>query len=1237
MSRYLAGDPGIGLTRVLGQGRIMGYCVGQPALRLVLRRAFAVIALSACSHFLTIGAARAQSLNIPLNLTLFGTNDPGPELTINIGIGGQAPRPYIFDTGSSLFVANYTQAAFGSVPSSSNLTRNLVVAYGNGSYGYYANLVGVSSLTFYPSYTSTSGGVSLNATSPSGASSQFVMSAITGTFGHLSFPEGALPGSFPGDQGTFGAGNFISSYTTTGGTTIAGPGGILGQALIPGTTAGYVVAANGQPLSAMNGADPRYSFSQNGPQVSQNVTSCSPCVMLGLTPALIAQFMPVNQMHTNTHNDGTFANSNTASTIEEAIFLNVSATPPLGTPTTPVLTRSLLDTGTQNFLIGNGIAPSNYSEGGVLTISGSTPGATTSSYALIANHNDPAICCTPYFGQPSSVVGGGPESTIGIGFFLTNSVLYNLAGQAVGYTSNFVTDVNITTTPASPLVIDANSVPLGLAGVISGDGPVRILNNGSATLSGTNTYTGPTIVNDGFLALVGPGSISMSSGVRVSNSGIFDISGVGSGPPATAYITSLSSADNLGLVQLGANQLVLTNANGTFAGSIADGGIYNGTGGSLVFAGGIETLTGVNTYTGGTIVLAGTLQLSGAGTLGASIGTAALFGGVLDLGRTTQTFAALLLAGGTLQYGNLNAPILSTGGTINGIGGAASLTTFSGITFALGANTYTGGTTVNGGVLDVIGSLTDPTVNLGGVLMGTGTVGATTINNGGVLAPGNPTGILTVQGNLTFAAASAYLVQIGATDFGKTNVTGIASLDGIVVVAPLPGSVLSKQSTILTAAGGLNGAFAGVVIPNFAAVTPSLSYDPNTNVLLNLSLNYNALGNLNGNQQNVGNALTNFFNNTGSIPIVYATLTLAVLSQASGETATGSQQTTFQAMGQFLSTLLDPFIGGRESTAGQILATPYAEENSASADAEKRKKPSDDAGAACAAVFTKAPLRQVYDPHWSVWASGFGGSQTTEGNAAAGSNSATSRIFGVSAGADYLLSPHTIAGFALAGGGTNFSVANSGSGRSDLFQAGAFVRHSAGAAYVSAALAYGWQDVITDRMVVTDKLHAEFNANALSGRVEGGYRFATKWMGITPYAAGQFTSFFLPAYAESVVFGANNFALGYGAQTVTDARTELGFRTDRSFALQTGFLTLRSRVAWAHDYDPGRAIAATFQALPGASFVVNGAAQASESALTTASAEMKWRNGWSASATFEGEFSKVSASYAGKGVVRYAW
>jgi uncharacterized protein with beta-barrel porin domain len=287
-----------------------------------------------------------------------------------------------------------------------------------------------------------------------------------------------------------------------------------------------------------------------------------------------------------------------------------------------------------------------------------------------------------------------------------------------------------------------------------------------------------------------------------------------------------------------------------------------------------------------------------------------------------------------------------------------------------------------------------------------------------------------------------------------------------------------------------------------------------------------------------------------------------------------------------------------------------------------------------------AARNDLFDQRWSVWGSAFGGSSNTSGNAALGSNSATARAFGLAAGADYRISRDTLAGFALAGGGTNFSVSGLGSGRSDLFQVGAFVRHTRGAAYVTAAAAYGWQDVTTDRTVTVagiDRLRAEFNANAYSSRIEGGYRYVTPWMGITPYTAGQFTTYNLPAYAEQVLSGAGTFALNYAARNVTASRTELGVRADRSFAMSNGVLTLRGRAAWAHDFNTDRNVTALFQTLPGAAFVVNGAAQAHDSALVTGAAEMKWLNGWSAAAIFEGQFSNVTNSHAGKAVVRYAW
>jgi len=561
-----------------------------------------------------------------------------------------------------------------------------------------------------------------------------------------------------------------------------------------------------------------------------------------------------------------------------------------------------------------------------------------------------------------------------------------------------------------------------------------------------------------------------------------------------------------------------------------------------------------------------------------------------------------------------------------------------------GLNSYTGTTTVFGGFLDVEGSIASSsltTVNLGGALTGAGTVGNTTIATGGIFLPGNGLGTFaTVSGNLAFQSGAQYLVTLNSTSSTFAMVTGSANLAGTVGAAFAPGSTVIKQYMILSANGGVGGAFSGVGIgSNPGGLVASLSYDAN-HAYLNFGVDFSGVPGLNVNQRNVGNALSNFFNANGGIPVLFATLSPSGLAQASGELATGSQQATFDAMNLFMGLLTDPFAAGRNSGGGTSGgAQGYAEDDDDSlAYAAKRNAARD----AFAKIPTKADAARndVLDASWSVWGGSYGGGGNIDGNAALGSNSANVRAFGLVGGADYRISPTLLAGFALAGGGTNFSVTNFGSGRSDLFQAGAFVRKTVGAAYLSAAAAYGWQDVTTDRTVTIagfDQLHAEFKANAYSGRVEGGYRFATPWMGVTPYAAGQFTTYSLPAYAEQALTGSGTFALNYAGKDVTDPRTELGVRTDRSFAVANGILTLRGRLAWAHDYDTDRNISAVFQTLPGSAFVVNGAAQARDSALTTASAEMKWLNGWSAAATFEGEFSGISSFYAGKGVVRYVW
>ena len=177
----------------------------------------------------------------------------------------------------------------------------------------------------------------------------------------------------------------------------------------------------------------------------------------------------------------------------------------------------------------------------------------------------------------------------------------------------------------------------------------------------------------------------------------------------------------------------------------------------------------------------------------------------------------------------------------------------------------------------------------------------------------------------------------------------------------------------------------------------------------------------------------------------------------------------------------------------------------------------------------------------------------------------------------------------------------------------------------------------TDRLAVGDHLTADFNAQSYGGRLEGGYRFGTLYGGITPYAAIQAQSFHTPNYTETGAIP-NGFALTFQGRDATDTRSELGARFDRVLAVYSNaVLALRGRVAWAHDWVSDPTLTPLFQALPGASFIVNGATLPQNSALASAGGELRLANGVTLLAKFDGEFASNSSTYAGTGTFRYRW
>ena len=94
----------------------------------------------------------------------------------------------------------------------------------------------------------------------------------------------------------------------------------------------------------------------------------------------------------------------------------------------------------------------------------------------------------------------------------------------------------------------------------------------------------------------------------------------------------------------------------------------------------------------------------------------------------------------------------------------------------------------------------------------------------------------------------------------------------------------------------------------------------------------------------------------------------------------------------------------------------------------------------------------------------------------------------------------------------------------------------------------------------------------------------------------------------------------------------------KNIAIHNGkTLGLHGRVAWAHDFSSAPSVVANYQSLPGAPFTVTGAAQASDTLLVSAGADIGLVNGLSIGGAFDGAFADGSQSYGGRARVRYSW
>ena len=362
--------------------------------------------------------------------------------------------------------------------------------------------------------------------------------------------------------------------------------------------------------------------------------------------------------------------------------------------------------------------------------------------------------------------------------------------------------------------------------------------NGILVLAGSSNYSGGTTINGGTLQMQNAAALGSATGNLAVNAGLLDLNG----NSLSVNALSGSGSGTIDSVNVG-GALTLTVGNGGGSGSFS-GTIRNTSGTlALVMAGaGVQVLAGANTYTGGTTVSAGTLQL-GNGTINGSVlgnildnaalafgnGAAQTYSGVISGGgglieagpgrlvlTASETYLGpTTISAGTLQLGNGGASgSLSAGaaaaildnGTLafNLSGVVAQGTNFSsaaitgsgslvqagpGVLVLTVTNGFTGGTTVNGGSLQLnVGGATGTlapgslvTVNSGATLVGNatdplsygGNAVTLTIQGGGRFYENN-----TFRASLTTLNMTGGTISSGATGDGS-GANGTVSVNGV--------------------------------------------------------------------------------------------------------------------------------------------------------------------------------------------------------------------------------------------------------------------------------------------------------------------------------------------------------------------------------------------------------------------------------------------------------------------------
>ncbi len=548
-----------------------------------------------------------------------------------------------------------------------------------------------------------------------------------------------------------------------------------------------------------------------------------------------------------------------------------------------------------------------------------------------------------------------------------------------------------------------------------------------------------------------------------------------------------------------------------------------------------------------------------------------------------------------------------------------------GILTLTGANTYTGGTVLNAGTLNVGNS----------TALGSGNL---IVNGGRLQTVGGPLVVNIGAGNITLAGGT-YVANVGGTVPGLTHdqllTTGTAVITGGTLALVQQNSFVltpGQKVVLISATGGVAGGTANGTPLSPANVTglSNFSSNPLLVPVVNLHTDSVTLEAMQGSFMALGN-----------------TLGLTPNQRAVAQGLDSAALKTFSRTGVFseldfldtqpLGTLagnLDK-ISPEELTSIFNIAVSLA--NVQSANIERRLADiragaeSPAGGAPLGGIGAGArgpvgrPTREIAparEDRWGVFVNG-SGEFTRVGSTsnAAGFNLESG---GVTAGVDYRFTDHFAAGISLGYMNTTASLSNRGKVDVDGGRVGAYATYFDRGFHVDAAVSGGLNSYSTRRTTPNNTIAtASPEGREVNALFASGYDWKMGGLTIGPVASFQYTNVQLDGFTERGTFA----PLSVLRKNEESLRSAVGVHATFETKMGRAIIRPEVRAAWQHEYgDTTYSLTSTFATLGGNPFTVFGPTIGRDSLLVGAGLTIQWNERFATTAFYDGELLRKNYS-----------